>query len=95
MLHVISFLPWCAHARTHLPAGVFGVVYDGYLSNAEDDPEGTNPVIIKTVKGMYNYTGAVVGLAGACGGIEYVWRGKNLVTVCEGRDTFLLRAEYR
>jgi len=32
-------------------AGVFGVVYDGYLSNAEDDPEGTTPVIIKTVKG--------------------------------------------
>lgn len=32
-------------------AGVFGVVYDGYLSNAEDDPEGAIPVIIKTVKG--------------------------------------------
>ena len=34
-------------------AGVFGVMYDGYLSNAEDDPEGAVPVIIKTVKGMY------------------------------------------
>ena len=32
-------------------AGVFGVVYDGFLSNAEDDPEGATPVIIKTVKG--------------------------------------------
>ena len=31
--------------------GVFGVVYDGYLSNAEDEPEGTTPVIVKTVKG--------------------------------------------
>jgi RYK receptor-like tyrosine kinase len=30
--------------------GVFGVMYDGYLSNAEDDPEGAVPVIIKTVK---------------------------------------------
>ena len=27
------------------------MVYDGYLSNAEDDPEGASPVIIKTVKG--------------------------------------------
>ena len=26
-------------------------MYDGYLSNAEDDPEGAVPVIIKTVKG--------------------------------------------
>lgn len=34
-----------------LPSGVFGIVYDGYLSNAEDEPEGTTPVIIKTVKG--------------------------------------------
>ena len=33
------------------PAGVFGVVYEGYLSNAEDDVEGAIPVIIKTVKG--------------------------------------------
>ena len=31
--------------------GVFGVLYEGYLSNAEDDPEGAVPVIIKTVKG--------------------------------------------
>ena len=30
---------------------MFGVMYDGYLSNAEDDPEGAVPVIIKTVKG--------------------------------------------
>jgi hypothetical protein len=35
----------------YLPAGVFGVVYEGYLSNAEDDVEGAMPVIIKTVKG--------------------------------------------
>lgn len=27
------------------------MVYDGYLSNAEDEPEGTTPVIVKTVKG--------------------------------------------
>ena len=27
------------------------MVYDGYLSNMEDDPEGATPVIIKTVKG--------------------------------------------
>ena len=26
-------------------------MYDGYLSNAEDDVEGAIPVIIKTVKG--------------------------------------------
>ena len=32
-------------------AGVFGIVYDGFLSNAEDDPEGATPVIIKTIKG--------------------------------------------
>ena len=32
--------------------GVFGVMYDGYLTNAEDDVEGAVPVIIKTVKGM-------------------------------------------
>ena len=31
--------------------GVFGVMYDGYLSNAEDDVEGAIPVIVKTVKG--------------------------------------------
>ena len=36
---------------TFTTAGVFGVMYDGYLSNAEDDPEGAVPVIIKTVKG--------------------------------------------
>lgn len=63
----------CAHthAHTHLPAGVFGVVYDGYLSNAEDDPEGTNPVIIKTVKGIYIIIrGQWWELAGACGGID-------------------------
>ena len=35
--------------------GVFGVVYDGYLSNAEDEPEGTTPVIVKTVKGNVHY----------------------------------------
>ena len=33
-------------------AGVFGVVYDGYLANAEDEVEGATPVIIKTVKGV-------------------------------------------
>ncbi|XP_064394649.1 tyrosine-protein kinase RYK-like [Halichondria panicea] len=33
-----------------LTEGVFGVIYDGYLSNAEDDVEGVTPVIIKTVK---------------------------------------------
>ena len=27
------------------------MVYEGYLSNAEDDVEGAIPVIIKTVKG--------------------------------------------
>ena len=32
---------------------MFGVVYEGYLSNAEDDVEGAMPVIIKTVKGEY------------------------------------------
>ena len=31
--------------------GVFGVMYDGYLTNAEEDVEGAIPVIIKTVKG--------------------------------------------
>ena len=31
--------------------GVFGVMYEGYLTNAEDDVEGAIPVIIKTVKG--------------------------------------------
>ena len=36
-----------------LCTGVFGVVYEGYLSNAEDDVEGAMPVIIKTVKGEY------------------------------------------
>ncbi len=30
---------------------MFGVIYDGYLGNAEDDVEGVTPVIIKTVKG--------------------------------------------
>lgn len=33
-----------------LTEGVFGIVYDGYLSNAEEDVEGVTPVIIKTVK---------------------------------------------
>eukprot|EP00731_Ephydatia_muelleri_P029516 Em0021g39a len=33
-----------------LKEGVFGVIYDGYLSNAEEDVEGAIPVIIKTVK---------------------------------------------
>jgi len=33
-----------------LKEGVFGVMYDGYLSNAEDEVEGASPVIIKTVK---------------------------------------------
>ena len=37
-----------------MAAGVFGVMYDGYLSNAEDDPEGAVPVIIKTVKGTHH-----------------------------------------
>lgn len=37
--------------KCYTTAGVFGVMYDGYLSNAEDDPEGAVPVIIKTVKG--------------------------------------------
>ena len=27
------------------------MLYDGYLTNAEDDVEGAVPVIIKTVKG--------------------------------------------
>ena len=31
--------------------GVFGVMYEGYLTNAEEDVEGATPVIIKTVKG--------------------------------------------
>ena len=39
-----------------MAAGVFGVMYDGYLSNAEDDPEGAVPVIIKTVKGSTSHT---------------------------------------
>ena len=30
---------------------MFGVMYEGYLTNAEDDVEGAIPVIIKTVKG--------------------------------------------
>ena len=34
--------------------GVFGVLYDGYLTNAEDDVEGAVPVIIKTVKGSFH-----------------------------------------
>ncbi|XP_019853782.1 PREDICTED: tyrosine-protein kinase RYK-like [Amphimedon queenslandica] len=33
-----------------LMEGVFGVMYEGYLTNAEDDVEGAIPVIIKTVK---------------------------------------------
>ena len=32
--------------------GVFGVMYSGYLTNAEEDVEGAVPVIIKTVKGQ-------------------------------------------
>ena len=32
-------------------AGVFGIVYDGFLSNAAEEVEGATPVIIKTVKG--------------------------------------------
>ena len=46
-LERLDGLDWCALCIS----GVFGVVYDGYLSNAEDEPEGTTPVIIKTVKG--------------------------------------------
>ena len=34
-----------------LVIGAFGVMYDGYLCNAEDDVEGAIPVLIKTVKG--------------------------------------------
>jgi RYK receptor-like tyrosine kinase len=30
--------------------GVFGVMYEGFLTNAEDDVEGAIPIIIKTVK---------------------------------------------
>lgn len=30
---------------------MFGVMYEGYLTNAEEDVEGAIPVIIKTVKG--------------------------------------------
>ena len=33
--------------------GVFSVMYDGYLANAEDDVDGAVPVIIKTTKGLY------------------------------------------
>lgn len=33
-----------------LKEGVFGIIYDGYLSNAVEDVEGATPVIIKTVK---------------------------------------------
>lgn len=58
-LHILGmFLPCCltvmSMAHYCLTAGVFGVVYDGYLSNAEDEPEGTTPVIVKTVKGESN-----------------------------------------
>lgn len=42
---------WFLICSNVFKTGVFGVVYDGYLSNAEDEPEGTTPVIIKTVKG--------------------------------------------
>ncbi len=35
---------------------MFGVIYDGYLGNAEDDVEGVTPVIIKTVKGRVDLT---------------------------------------
>lgn len=42
-------------------AGVFGVMYDGYLSNAEDDPEGAVPVIIKTVKGERTSGAKLIG----------------------------------
>ncbi len=37
-------------------AGVFGVMYEGYLTNTEDDVEGATPVIIKTVKGNLSNT---------------------------------------
>jgi hypothetical protein len=47
--------------------GVFGVMYDGYLSNAEDDPEGAVPVIIKTVKG----NGSVHAIALVCFSFSY------------------------
>ena len=40
------------HVLFFIHLGVFGVMYDGYLTNAEDDVEGAVPVIIKTVKGM-------------------------------------------
>ena len=43
---------WCLWVCT-ICAGVFGVIYDGYLSNAEEDVEGAIPVIIKTVKGRH------------------------------------------
>ncbi len=32
------------------------MVYDGYLSNADDDVEGAMPVIIKTVKGNFSHS---------------------------------------
>ena len=35
-------------------------MYDGYLTNAEDDVEGAVPVIIKTVKGMYILVGTKI-----------------------------------
>lgn len=41
----------CSLQKPYSSVGVFGVMYDGYLSNAEDDVEGAIPVIIKTVKG--------------------------------------------
>ena len=42
------------------------MVYEGYLSNAEDDVEGAIPVIIKTVKGRL----CVVVKGGGGGGGE-------------------------
>jgi hypothetical protein len=42
-------------------------MYDGYLSNAEDDPEGAVPVIIKTVKG----NGSVHAIALVCFSFSY------------------------
>lgn len=55
-----------------LTPGVFGVVYDGYLSNAEDEPEGTTPVIIKTVKGRRDKGREQLG------GLDCRWEGGGL-----------------
>lgn len=41
---------WCSACILY--TGVFGIVYDGFLSNAAEEVEGATPVIIKTVKGM-------------------------------------------